>query len=360
MKIVKPLLFSLALLLAGQLSAQDIHWTLFNFSPLTLNPSHTGDFYGSFRIGGIYRDQARSALQSNAYTTPSIHVDAPILMLGKRAWLGIGGMFYRDQVGVGSLTSTASMLSAAVHMPTNKKSTTVFSFGIQGGSISKKVNTDEFDFEDEAIIVNNEFVFEGISQQFAGTGGGGPNGGLQMGEIDRNHLDFSAGLLLRSQLNKQTGLQLGFAVRHIPNPKDIWIDKNDNLDRNEVRLPLRFNFHGGFDFAMGDKWSLSPGFLYSQMRSASNVQVQSMLGYRINPEKDVKLNFGLGYRLSDALEFLLGLDYKQFRVGASYDMTLSSLNEVNNTVGGFELAVSYIAIIFKSAEVPPVIFCPRF
>ena len=41
-------------------------------------------------------------------------------------------------------------------------------------------------------------------------------------------------------------------------------------------------------------------------------------------------------------------------------MTLSELNDTNKYVGGFELGVSYIAVIFKNAEVKPVIFCPRF
>ena len=132
MKMIKPLLLTLSLFLFGHLHAQDIHWSLFNLSPLTLNPAHTGDFNGTFRVGGIIRDQARSVLSNEDYLTPSIHVDAPIIMLGKRNWLGIGGMVYNDKAGTAALTTTSAMLSAAIHIPTNRKGTSIFSFGLQG------------------------------------------------------------------------------------------------------------------------------------------------------------------------------------------------------------------------------------
>ena len=52
-------------------------------------------------------------------------------------------------------------------------------------------------------------------------------------------------------------------------------------------------------------------------------------------------------------------NYKDFKFAASYDITLSELNNGgNNTVGGFEIAVTYIGKIFKAPKVKPVFFCP--
>ena len=53
MKLVKPLLFFSLIFCFGTLQAQDIHYSLFNMSPLSLNPAQTGAFHGTFRIGGI-------------------------------------------------------------------------------------------------------------------------------------------------------------------------------------------------------------------------------------------------------------------------------------------------------------------
>jgi len=99
MKIIK---FTLLFLLSGlftQVSGQDIHWSLYNMSPLTLNPALTGGFLGTARVGGIYRDQAFNTTGTPGFTTPSFYADAPIVSIGKRDWLGIGGMFFSDEAG---------------------------------------------------------------------------------------------------------------------------------------------------------------------------------------------------------------------------------------------------------------------
>ncbi|MBK8562535.1 MAG: hypothetical protein IPN76_04125 [Saprospiraceae bacterium] len=55
---------------------------------LHINPAFAGAYEGTFRIGGIYRDQARTAIGKSAYST-ALCGDAPILMIGKRHWIGV-------------------------------------------------------------------------------------------------------------------------------------------------------------------------------------------------------------------------------------------------------------------------------
>jgi len=351
MKNIKALLFAFVFLFSSHLMAQDIHWSLFNMSPLTLNPANTGGFEGTFRIGGIYRDQARSALGNAGYTTPSVYLDAPVLMVGKRNWIGIGASFYSDKAGSGGLSNTAALFSIGFHAPTDRKGNTVFSFGILGGYNQRSVDTEKLTFEDGFGLVNGEFEYTGNS--------------ADLDRIDNNSfLDFGGGIMLSSQVNKQTAVNVGLSVRHIPANYGLIEENKDRVDIEPdtiaFKLPLRFNLHGKFDFDMNKKWVLSPRFLFSTLQKSSNIQIQVMAGRHFNKAKDVTLHFGAGYRLRDAAEVLLALDYKSFRVGASYDVTLSSLNNINNSVGGFEVGVSYIATIFKSADVKPVIFCPRF
>ncbi|MFK7810511.1 MAG: PorP/SprF family type IX secretion system membrane protein [Saprospiraceae bacterium] len=352
MKMIKPLLLTLTFLLAGQLYAQDVHWSLFNFAPLNVNPAQTADFEGTFRIGGIYRDQARAVSNDATYTTPNIHVDAPLFMVGKKSWVGLGANIFSDKAGTAALRTTSAQLSAAMHIPTNRKGTTVFSFGLQGGMVNQSIDRDELRFGDGFIEQGGEFQYDPTNA--------GSTQNMNI-EEEGSYIEFGSGVMLQSALNKQTDMRLGLSVLHIPNAKYSLLQGNTpSTDSTSSRLPMRVNLHGNFDFALNKKWTLSPGFLYSQMRTSNNIQVQGMMGYLFNPEKDITLNFGLGYRMRDAVEWLVGIDYKQFRVGASYDMTLSGLNEVNKYAGGFELGVSYIAVIFKKAEVKPVIFCPRF
>ena len=85
---------------------------------------------------------------------------------------------------------------------------------------------------------------------------------------------------------------------------------------------------------------------------------ETRVGHQLNP--DWAINFGAAYRISDAAEVLIGADYKDLRVALSYDVNVSSLSEVSDYQGGFEIAASYIIKIFKTPEVDPAILCPRF
>src|SRR5690349_16635765 len=101
---VRKLLLLLASVFAvSGLSAQDIHFSQFNMSPMTLNPANIGPFEGTARIGGIYRGQFNSVLDKQ-YSTPSVYVDAPIIRgFRKKDWVGVGLMFFSDKAGKGKL-----------------------------------------------------------------------------------------------------------------------------------------------------------------------------------------------------------------------------------------------------------------
>ena len=83
------------------------------------------------------------------------------------------------------------------------------------------------------------------------------------------------------------------------------------------------------------------------------------MGYMIKPDRGIRLNGGIGYRIGDALQFLVGMDIKDLRLGVSYDMNISSLSPASGYFGGFELGVAYYGKIFKKPKIKPVIVCPR-
>jgi len=355
MKILKGLLFFFFISLAGTMNAQDIHFTQFYLSPLTTNPAYTGAFEGTFRIGGIYRDQWGSVI-SSAYRTPSFYVDAPIIMLGKRSWLGVGGMLYSDKAGELELATSQAMGSVAVHMPLDKKSKSVFTFGVQAGYTSRKLNLKDARFADALASGNT-------SGEFAG------NVGSEENDFNTNKFDLNVGVLLKSQMNDKMRLEIGASLNHILTP-DLHVnegaaDSTGNLTpsaegRDAWDLPGDFLLHGQFFVDLTDKFVIKPAFMFRTLSGANNTQVQALAGYHLNKEKDMTLNFGIGYRLRDATQLIVGMDYKQFKVGAAYDLTVSDLADAVSGAGGFEIGVAYTAKIFKKPNVKPVIFCPRF
>jgi len=346
MKFLKGLLFFFSISLVGSLNAQDIHFTQFYLSPLTTNPAYTGAFEGTFRLGGIYRDQWGSVI-SSPYRTPSFYVDAPILMIGKRNWLGVGGMLYSDKAGALDLATSQAMGSVALHMPLDKKSKSVLTFGIQAGYTSRKLDLTDAVFRDQIVSGNASIDL-----------GGG------QGDYNSNAFDMNAGVLLKTQMNDKMKLELGAAFNHILTP-DLHVNEGatgggGSPDQDTWDLPGNFLMHGQFFVDLNDKWEIKPAFLFQALSGANEIMIQGIGGYHLNEKKDMTLNFGIGYRLRDATEFIVGMDYKQFRVGAAYDLTVSDLRDASSKAGGFELGVAYIAKIFKKPEVKPVIFCPRF
>src|SRR5688572_5091034 len=76
-------------------SAQDIHFSQYYFSPLTMNPAYTGKYKGDFRLFGNYRKQWR--LINDAYNTFSAGGD--MNMYPSNVNLSAGLVFVHDQSG---------------------------------------------------------------------------------------------------------------------------------------------------------------------------------------------------------------------------------------------------------------------
>ena len=117
--------------------------------------------------------------------------------------------------------------------------------------------------------------------------------------------------------------------------------------------------HGQFNAKLSPKWSMHPSFLFGSLSGANEMVIQLPFGYELNPDKDITLKVGTGYRLRDAAKVIFGVDYGALRVMAAYDINISDLNEVSNYQGAFEIAASYMFKIHKDPKVDPVIFCPR-
>ncbi|MCE7923223.1 MAG: type IX secretion system membrane protein PorP/SprF [Haliscomenobacteraceae bacterium CHB4] len=351
---VRKLLFLLAALLGlNGLSAQDIHFTQFYMSPMTMNPAMSGKFEGTVRIGGIYRGQWASVVGGgDSYKTPSVWADAPIIRgIRKQDWIGVGLVFFTDKAGEIGLQHSATKLGATYHLALGKKNTTVLSIGGQYGKGSRKLGDDRR-YED-GYDPSGQYV---------------PSNSKEGNVVDdASYTDIDGGINISSKLNKRMDFNLGFAMYHINQGKYSLAGISDpngptptQPTAGNAKIPRRSILHGQFNAALDDRWSMSPAFQYMTMSGADEIQLQALMGYLFNPEKDITLNFGLGYRLRDAVQAIAGVKYKDLRVGFAYDINTSDLNAASNYRGGFELAANYIVKIYKPATIKQKVLCPRF
>lgn len=347
MKIINKLLFLSFLSLSPWLQAQDIHYSMFDLAPLSLNPAQTGYYEGTFRIGGVYRTQWQGASINtgnfSGFRTPSVYLDLPIASpfvkknQSHRQWIGAGLYFLNDKVGAGQLNNLNGMIALAYHIGLGAEANTRLSIGVRGGLTQHRIDATKLRFEDGIVQGGGTTYIPGIDNNLA--------------DPSASYADFSAGLML-SHRSQSFGYQVGVAANHLTRPKYQFLG-------NESRLPMGIVASAIFDISVGEKFLIRPLAFYQFMAKAQELNAQVLFGYHLNETKDLTLLFGPGYRLGDAIIGRLGLEWKGLRFGFAYDFNASRLSN-NGRAQAFEVGLSYIVRIVREPLIKPILFCPRF
>lgn len=360
MRIFYRLSFLFLLCTAAQLGAQDIHFSQYNMSPLTLNPAQTGAFFGTARIGGIYRDQW--LFLPKDYSTRSFFVDAPVVKGFRKKrndWVGAGFLFYGDRAGTSRLGSAVQgAISGSYHFALDKKGMQHLTLGLSMGGSKYTIRTDTSSLRFEEDILNNSGQLTSSDRQRFGQAN--PKDPFYQSDVTSR--SYSVGLMYRSKSKNGELVEFGVSASHINQPEyGFSLGSLDTTatgkKANKVKRPARLVAHGLVTRNLTETISISPSILIQSTASFVEIVPQVMGGYKWN--KDIKFNAGLGYRVGDAAIILAGVDYKDFRFGASWDMRLGQLSSDRGIKGGFELAANYIIKIYKQPNVSPALLCPR-
>jgi type IX secretion system PorP/SprF family membrane protein len=129
----------------------------------------------------------------------------------------------------------------------------------------------------------------------------------------------------------------GFSAYHLNKPKDPIISSG-NTELNVI--PMRYAAHGGISLTVTETFNFVPHVLYMRQGNASETMAGLYGQLFVNEET----NFMLGgyYRVKDAVAPFVGVEYKNFVVGLSYDINTSNLGSMVKNVNSFELTLSYV------------------
>ncbi len=339
-----------ALMLVGmKLNAQDIHFSQYYASPLTLNPALTGKFNGLWRVTGIYRDQFRNSVSQNsmAYMTPSGSVDFSLLKNKlKTDALGIGAVVLYDQIG--GLQTMKAGLSIAYHKGLDKNNKYHLALGLQGVYGNRSINS-EYTFEEE-LIANPTFQ----DDQY-----------IILLNKPVNSIDMNAGLLFDGQFTDWMTFYGGYSFMNILRHKDDFLATPSGDPAFET--PFRHVAHAGFEFAV-KKFLIIPGVLYQTTAKTKEVNFGSTFGYKLEgkKEKSTTLFLGAWYRWDVAVIAKAGVDFENFRVTGAYDLGIAGLGrDLRNDTGAsmpnaFEIAISYFGPYGNPPTADTYLFNPRF
>ena len=95
---MKQLLIFVILFSSCVAISQDVVFTNFNASPLSLNPAMTGVFDGSLRIMANHRNQWENIINDGSYNSYSLSVDKKI-KANENSYFGLGFLGITDVAG---------------------------------------------------------------------------------------------------------------------------------------------------------------------------------------------------------------------------------------------------------------------
>jgi type IX secretion system PorP/SprF family membrane protein len=304
------LTYTLWLLIPLGALAQDPQFTQFYANPLYTNPAFAGAS-GNLRLIMIGRDQYTAI--NNNYKTAGASIDAHVNSLSG----GLGMMATMDVAGDGKLTTTTFSGIYAYSVNLTKKIT--MRAGIQGSYYQRTYDFSKYRFGDQ---IDDQYGFVLPTAEVRG---------LQQIGL----LNFSSGLLVYS--NRLFG---GIAVHNLTEPNQSFYSPNSSAD--EFKLPRRYTVHAGANIPVtqsryeDQRVILSPNILYMQQRNFNQLN----LGFYV---KKQALTAGMWFRQTskntDALIFLIGLKFTNFRVGYSYDITVSGARTA--TQGSHEISMAF-------------------
>ena len=335
---MKRILFILICLIAVKVTnAQDPHFSQFFSSPLTLNPAYTGKFDGTIRIAGNYRNQWPTI--NNAYNTQTASVDFRILKntIGENDILGLGFYALADNSANSAVKLNYFSGSVSFHKGLDEDGLQQIGVGLQGTYANMSINTSVLTFEDQ--LTNSGFT--GITHEnFNGQ------------QLSSNYFDVNAGVLYSGSDGNKTNYYLGASMYHFTKPIQKFTT-GDNYFLNP-----RLTFTAGGSFPVGDNINLHLSGMENIQGGASETVLGGALQFVVNPDQDKPTSVYAGgwVRINDAIMPYLGLEWNDFRLGASYDINASSLKTASQSQGGME-----ISLIWAYRPDPDKsIRCPKF
>ncbi|PID94818.1 MAG: hypothetical protein CSA95_02210 [Bacteroidetes bacterium] len=274
--------------------AQDPSFSQFYASPMFLNPALTGTT-SCGRLTFNYRKQWPSI--DGHFTNYNASYDQSLAKINS----GYGFMFNGDNMGSGAIKTNTFSGFYAYHLQVGRDF--FVNAGFQATYVQTKLDWNKLIFGD---------MIDPVNGTISGTTLEAPPSNLSM-----QYIDFSTGAFFSYRGDYYGGI----AVHHLTTPDNGFYSKENS------QLPMKITVHGGANFNVGynthnEAIIVSPNLLFQQQGQFHQLN----LGCYVNYYPFVA---GLWMRHNleniDAAIVLLGFRHNNWKVGYSYDISLSKL-----------------------------------
>jgi type IX secretion system PorP/SprF family membrane protein len=292
---------------AANIYSQDMHFSQYYANPLYLNPAFAGSAVCP-RFIMNYRNQWPTL--PGQYISYSASYDQYLDFLSG----GVGLMFNEDDAGQGTINTTIISGMYSYKMSVSRVVSINLSF--QASYFQNKLDWSKLTFND-MLSPKDGFIYNTNEKQPQNLVVGAP--------------DFSSGLLVYGE-----SFYAGLAVHHMTQPNQAFI--------SEGKLPIEYNVNAGgiIDLRSHGKRrkiedpTISPNILFMKQQDFEEINY----GLYFNKYPLVSgIWFRQSFQNPDAFIVLLGFQTIFFKVGYSYDLTVSRLSSVSG--GAHEISVGF-------------------
>ena len=312
-------------------NAQDIHFSQFYMSPLTLDPALCGATH-DLEAGINYKNQWKSVASSYKTFGAGVNLRLNKKKVQKGFWAG-GINFFSDKAGDSKMGTTQGNLTLAYHLLLSEHST--LGAGLQGGFTQRSINYGALQW----------------ANQYDGTNF---NAALPSSEPTASNnyafVDMGAGIVWtysKSEKymtgNDQRKINIGVAAFHPHQPEYSFYKTTGE------KLHAKWVAHGELLMGINNtNLSLAPGFMYLRQGRMQEIYAGMMFKYQLKESSKYTGNvkgsaFSLGayYRFKDAFAITSLLEFSNYAIGFSYDVNTSGLTKASNGKGGMEIALRF-------------------
>lgn len=316
--LAKRIFICLFILSGNNLTAQDFQYSLYQFTPLNVNPAMVAAD-NSQDAALIYRHQQLG--QESALRSTQLNITHP-LFLGKVRKAGIGFHLTDDRTGETFFFRKQSFSTALG-----------FSFGL-GGNNSLNIG------------LAGGYIIKSIDNAGWQTGsqwtGGRFNSALPTGEdfefLKNSSFNLNSGIYFRSAgPDGKEKSYVGFSFLHANKPPE-----NFGLDQ---KLPSTFLINGGITVWQNGSFAFMPQVLFTNRAAHNFLNIGGKVNYSLQQvnsgilNSDGSLDLGVSYVNEKALVIALTLNQPNYNLGFSYDIDFNPQSEVRSFRGAPEIAL---------------------
>ncbi|MBI3500516.1 MAG: PorP/SprF family type IX secretion system membrane protein [Bacteroidetes bacterium] len=326
--------------------AQDIHFSQFMQSPLTVNPALAGTTVW-------IRGTAQYRSQWSAVTVPYSTMGASFDIKSKKRWFKVKNMtekyrqngengfgwglnVFNDRAGDGHMGTLQFNGSLAYQIFVGQKG--MLALGFQGGLMQRSIDFSQLHW----------------GNQYDATSSTGYNSSFDPKEnLSNAHFivpDLSTGGIYtykKSERYASAGDQMDFtigaALFHVNQPKYSFLGTGEHLYMRTV-------IHGNATIGIpNSRLAIAPGIMVAKQGPNQEIFVGSLFKYSLKEDskytgfvKGASISAGGFFRAKDAFVAMMMFDFSSYGIGLSYDINVSGLKAVSTGRGGFEISLHFL------------------